>query len=184
MTWLPSYFERIGAAAPGKGGSYTISVFAMVLVGAPLGGFISDRWRKSRLDARLLLPAITSAASAILLLLVFQSGGSGAQLPLLVTFGVLASCYIAPAAAVTLDVVHPGMRAFSYGMCVIVQHLLGDDWSPWLVGALSDRMAGGLGSALLVLPLFGLLAAVFFYAGSKFYVRDLGRVEGVELEAE
>ncbi|HUT52990.1 MAG TPA: MFS transporter [bacterium] len=184
MTWLPSYFERIGAAEPGKGGTYTVSVFAMVLVGAPLGGFISDRWRKTRKDARLLLPAITSAASAVLLLLVFLNGGSKAQLPLLVIFGILASCYIAPAAAVTQDVVHPGVRAFSYGMCVIIQHLCGDNWSPWLVGALSDRMKGGLGSALLVLPIFALLASAFFYAGAKFYERDLAKVETVELEAE
>jgi MFS family permease len=184
MTWLPSYFERTGAAAPGKGGTYVIPVFAMVLVGAPLGGFISDRWRKSRLEARLTFAALTSAASAILLEIFFVYGDTGAALFWLAAFGVVTACYIAPAAAVTQDVVHPGLRAFSYGMCVIVQHLLGDDWSPWLVGALSDHVRGGLGTALLILPAFGLLAAVFFFAGSKFYARDLGRVETVELEAE
>ncbi len=77
---------------------------------------------------------------------------------------------------------HPGLRAFSYAMCVIVQHLCGDIWSPGLVGYLSDRV--GLAQALLVVPVFSLLAGVFFFLGSRFYLRDLARVERVELVPE
>jgi len=183
MTWLPAYYERTGLAEPGGGGTYTMPIFALVLVGAPLGGFLSDAWHRRRKEGRLIFPAITSAVAAVILFLgLFTWPGQLEQVYLLVVYGVFATCYVAPAASVTQDLVHPGLRAFSYGMCVIIQHLCGDIWSPVLVGWLSDRV--GLAEAVLVIPFFGLLAGVFFYAASRHYVRDLARVEKVRLEAE
>ena len=182
MTWLPSYFERTGLAEPGRGGEYTIPIFGLVLVGAPLGGIVSDAWHKKRKEARLIFPAITSSVAAVLLLVALLAVGTKVQLPLLICFGIFATCYIAPAVSVTQDLVHPGLRAFSYGMCVIVQHLCGDIWSPWLVGVLSDLI--GLSKAVLIIPVFGVLGGVFFYLASRSFILDLSRVEKVELVRE
>jgi len=182
VTWLPTYFERTGLVEQGEGGPYTMSIFGLVLVGAPLGGFLSDTWRRRRKEARLIFPAITSAAAAIVLFLALLMPGSTNQIYVLVFFGIFATCFIAPAAAVTQDLVHPGLRAFSFGMCVIVQHVCGDMWSPLLVGWISDQV--GLATAMQVIPVFGMLAAVFFFAGSRFYLRDLDSVERVELVSE
>ncbi len=182
MTWLPSYFERTGRVAPGSGGEYVIPIFGLVLVGAPLGGFVADTWYRRRKDARLLVPAISSLGATILLAIALSSPGTKMQFPLLMCFGILAACYVAPAASATQDLVHPGRRALSYGMCVIIQHLCGDIWSPWLVGALSDRF--GLSRALLTVPLFGALASWFFFAASRSYCRDLSQVEKVVLVHE
>ena len=182
MTWLPSYFERTGLAEPGGGGTYTIPIFALVLVGAPLGGFLSDVWHRKRKEARLIFPALTSVVAALILFVGFLSPGSKSQLAVLVCYGIFATCFIAPAASVTQDLVHPGMRAFSYGMCVIVQHLCGDIWSPGIVGWISDQ--AGLAKAMLVIPVFGLFAGVFFFLGSRSYLRDLSRVQRVTLVSE
>lgn len=182
MTWLPSYFERTGLAEPGSGGTYTTPIFALVLVGAPLGGFLSDAWHKRRKDARLVFPAITSLTAAAILFVAFLNAGTRIQIPIMILYGIFATCFVAPAASVTQDLVHPGLRAFSYGMCVIVQHLCGDIWSPTLVGLASDKM--GLSDAMLMVPAFGLMAGVFFFLGSRFYLRDLSRVERVELVSE
>jgi len=182
MTWMPSYFERTGLAKPGEGGTYTMPIFALVLVGAPLGGFLSDAWHRRRPEARMIFPALTSLAAALILLVALLNPGKEAQLYIMISYGILATCFVAPAASVTQDLVHPGLRAFSYALCVIVQHMCGDIWSPWLVGAISDRI--GLSKAMLIIPAFGMMAAVFFYIGSRFYNRDLARVEKVELEAE
>jgi fucose permease len=108
--------------------------------------------------------------------------GRETQIFVFALYGVFAALYIAPATSVTQDLVHPGMRAFSYGMCVIVQHLCGDVWSPWLVGLASDRF--GLSRAMWILPAFGILASLFFYGSARFLVRDLALVEKVELNAE
>jgi len=182
MTWLPSYFERTGLAEQGTGGTYATPIFALVLVGAPLGGFLSDAWHRKRREARMVFPALTSLAAGGTLFIALLVPGTGIQLPIMVCYGILATCFVAPAASVTQDLVHPGLRALSYAICVIVQHMFGDIWSPWLVGAISDKI--GLSKAMLVIPGFGILAALFFYSGSRFYSRDLSRVVKVELEAE
>ena len=122
------------------------------------------------------------AASLFLVASTLSTGNKAFALPMLLIFGVLVMSFVAPAAAVTQDVVHPGLRAFSYGMCVIVQHILGDVWSPPLVGYLSDMI--GLDKALMFVPIYGVLAAIFFYAASKFYESDLAKVAKVELVAE
>lgn len=182
MHWLPTYFERTGMADPGKGGTIATPLFALVLIGAPLGGFLSDYWAKKRKNARMLLPAITSLAAAITLFIAFLQPGGRLQFSTLVLYGIFVTCFIAPAVSVTQDVVHSARRALSYALCVIVQHLLGDVWSPALVGGLSDSM--GLEKAMLVIPFYGLFAALFFLIGSKYYARDLAGVEKVALEAE
>lgn len=182
-SWLSVYFERTGTAAPGGGGMYATGIFALVLVGAPLGGWASDVWHRKQPEGRLFFPAVTSAAAAVVLFVAFLFPGEKLiQLPLLAIFGVLVTCFIAPAAAVTQDVVQPGLRAFSYAMCVIVQHLAGDIWSPGIVGWLSDRV--GLANAVRFLPLWGFFACGFFLLAARHYRADLATVEQVELSAE
>lgn len=182
MTWLPSYFHRFHGMSEQRAGSMAAGLALLVLVGAPLGGFLADRWRKKRLNARMVLSGITSGISALLLAAAFLLSQTPLFGPLLVLFGVLTVCYVAPSAAVTQDVVHPGLRALSYGLCVICQHLLGGAWSPMLVGALSDKV--GLDKALMVIPLFGIAASGLLLIGSRGYARDLERVRPVKLLEE
>lgn len=182
MTWLPSYFHRFHGMSEQKAGSMAAGLALLVLVGAPLGGFMADRWRKRRLDARMVFSGITSGVSALLLAGAFLLAQTPLFGPLLVLFGILTVCYVAPSAAVTQDVVHPGLRALSYGLCVVCQHLLGGAWSPMLVGRLSDKL--GLDKALLVIPLFGVAASLLLLVGSRGYGRDLGRVKPVTLVEE
>jgi MFS family permease len=182
-SWLSVYFERTGMAAEGAGGKYATGVFALVLVGAPLGGWLSDVWHRRSVAGRLYFPALTSAAAAVVLFVAFFFPGQVmVQMPLLGLFGILVTCFIAPAAAVTQDVVQPGLRAFSYAMCVIVQHVAGDIWSPGIVGWFSDQV--GLAQAVRILPLWGVFACGFFLLAARYYQRDLAKVEQVELVAE
>ena len=64
----------------------------------------------------------------------------------------------------------------------MVQNLLGSSTAPIVIGALSD--AYNIQTALLILPAFLVISAIFFFAGSFFYERDLNKVEKVVLEAE
>jgi MFS family permease len=180
-TWLPTYFERTGFASQGTGGMYATPVFALVLVGAPLGGYLSDRWNARNPRGRLLFPALSSLVAAVVLVFAFLAPQGVAQMALLSAFGIALTLFLAPAVAVTQDVVHPGLRALSYSLCVIVQHTAGDAWSPPLIGLLSDHI--GISSAVLFLPIYGVLAAMFFYLGSRSYEQDLARVEKVDLVA-
>jgi hypothetical protein len=90
--------------------------------------------------------------------------------------------YLSAASAVTQDVVHPGLWAVSYAICVIVQNLLGSSTGPVVVGALSD--AYGLRIALLAVPAASLLAGVLYLAASAFYRRDVQKVGTIPVEME
>jgi MFS family permease len=103
------------------------------------------------------------------------------QYVLLLTLGVLITAFVSAASAVTQDVVHPGMRAMSYAVAVVVQNLLGASMGPIAIGALSD--ATNIQTAISVLPIALLLAAVMFFTGSFYYERDLSKVEHIKLES-
>ncbi len=64
MTWLPSYFNRLEGLPMSKAGPKSAVVMLMAIVGAPLGGYLADRWQKKRKTARLLFPSLSSLTTA------------------------------------------------------------------------------------------------------------------------
>jgi len=178
MTWLPSYFQRMEDLSMSRAATKGGMVMLLAIVGAPLGGFLTDRWMKRQQNARLLFPAVSSATTAVLLLVAFGWFRGPVQYALLMGAGISAVAFVPGAVAVTQDVVHPGLRAMSLSLCVIVQHILGSALGPPAIGALSDRYS--LETAMTVLPLFALLAGALFFIGSFFHAADNQRVEGIE----
>jgi fucose permease len=182
ITWLPSFFNRTQGIPMGQAGLKTSLVLGLAIVGTPVGGVLADAWMKRRVNARLLFASISSLVSAALLLVSFALLQGGAQYACLLCAGFLAVAYVPAASAVTQDVVHPGLWAISYSICVIVQNLLGSSLGPIYVGALSDRF--GLATAMLTVPAFSALGGILFLFGAVFYERDLSKVEKLLLEAE
>ncbi len=179
LTWLPAYFHRFQGMDKETAGHMAAGMVMLAMIGAPLGGFLADRWIRRRVNARMVFSGLTSFLSGLLLAAALLLAQTSSFLPLFLSFGIVTVCYVAPSAAVTQEVVHPGMRALSYGLCVVCQHLLGGAWSPMLIGALSDRW--GLDKALFVLPVFGWIAAGLLLVGSQWYERDLAKVERIPL---
>jgi MFS family permease len=182
LTWLPTYFHRVNNIPEDQAGIKAGAVLLLALVGAPAGGFLADRWFRKRINARLLLPAITSIMACVVLFSGLTFFEDGSQYAFILLVGMLVTMFIPAAAAVTQDVVHPGLRAMSYAICVIFQNLLGASLGPIFIGTLSDSY--GIKTAMTTLPVFLLLAAILFYIGSFFYEKDLGKVEKVDLEIE
>jgi MFS family permease len=180
ITWLPTYFHRVQGMAEGPAGIKASVVMLLAIVGAPLGGYIADRWRRKKVNARLLVPTITSFISAILMFLAFNITDGHYQYLFLLSVGVSVTAFIAAAAAVTQDVVHPGLRAMSYAIAVIVQNLLGSFPGPTVMGAISD--ATDIQTAFKFLPISLLLSTVLFFLGSRYYERDMKKVEVVSME--
>ena len=55
ITWLSTYFHVTRDLPIEKAGSMASAVMVLAIVGAPLGGIITDRWRKSNIRARLVI---------------------------------------------------------------------------------------------------------------------------------
>jgi MFS family permease len=182
LSWLPTYFHRIENLPMEKAAFKGSLVMLLAIFGFPLGGFLVDRWRKRRMNARLVFPALSSLVTAFLFFIAFYSLEGPIQYYVILLGGVTASAFSPAAIAVTQDVVHPGLRATSYSFCVIVQNLLGSSLGPLFVGIISDGY--GIRTALTIVPFFALFAAVLFFVGSFFYEKDFSRVEKVTLTME
>ena len=104
------------------------------------------------------------------------------QYVVLLVFGVLVLMFISGAAAVTQDVIHPGLRATSYAIAVVVQNLLGASMAPIVIGKIYDLT--NIKTALESLPFVLVTGAVLFWLGSRKYVGDLNKVAKMQLVAE
>jgi MFS family permease len=152
----------------------------LALVGAPLGGYLTDRWRKTTVNARLLFPALSTLLAAVFLFIALFLFKGTIQYAVFLVFGVCIMMFISGAAAVTQDVIHPGLRATSYAIAVVVQNLLGASTAPIVMGKIYDLT--NIQTALSILPLVLLVGALLFWLGSRHYIRDLGKVAQVRLE--
>lgn len=171
LTWLPTYFHRFDNLSMDKAGMKASSIMVLAIIGAPLGGFLTDLWMKKQQKARLLFPAISSILTGILLIIAFTFFQGTTQYIILLFVGITAVAFVPAGVAVTQDVVHPGLSAVSLSLNIIIQHLLGSSLAPIVIGKLSDIY--GLDTALTVLPVFGFLAGILLFIGSFYYKNDL-----------
>jgi MFS family permease len=182
LTWLPTYFYRTANIPLDEAGLKAGSVMLLAIIGAPLGGYLSDLWVKKKVNARLVLAAITTMISAVLIFAAFFLFQGNIQYAVLLVMGVTITAFLPGAAAVTQEVIHPGLRAMSYALAVLFMNLLGASLGPLVIGAISD--ASNIQTAMMVLPVFLVVAAVLFFIGSFFFEKDYNKVERIPLEME
>ncbi len=180
--WLPTYFHRTTGVSISEAGMKTSVLMILALIGLPLGGWLADMWFKKRANARLLFPAITTALNAICIFTAISFLQGQAQYLTLIGMGILASAFAPAAITATQEVIHPGLRATSYSVCVVVQNLFGASLAPIVIGKISDLY--GIQVAMSILPVFLVVSALLFFAGSFFYKKDLSKVEKITLECE
>jgi len=180
ITWLSTYFQMVREVPQEKAGTMASAVMVLALVGAPLGGILTDRWRKTQINARLLLPAISTFVSAILLFSALYIFKGVIQYAVLLLMGICIMVFISGASAVTQDVIHPGLRATSYAIAVVVQNLLGSSTAPIVVGKIYDL--SNIRTALSILPFVLMAGALLFYLGSRYYEKDIEKVTKIKLE--
>jgi len=182
VTWLSSYFHVTRDLPMEKAGSMASAVMVLAIVGAPLGGFITDQWRKRNVRARLLFPAISTFLAAIFLMIALWLTKGAVQYLFFLLVGVTVTAFLPAAISVTQDVIHAGLRAMSYAVAVVVQNLLGASMAPVVIGRLYDLY--DIRTALALLPFMLLLGSILFFVGSHFYVRDIDKTEKIRLEAQ
>jgi MFS family permease len=182
IVWLPTYFQTVRGVEPKTAGTLAGAVMLLAIIGAPMGGFLIDKWREKEKKARLLFPALSTFISAIILFIALAFLKGTGQLITLFVFGIFIMTFIAGAVAVTQDVVHPGLRATSYAIAVAVQNLLGSFTAPIVLGKISDLT--NIKIAMSILPFVLILGSALFFLGSRFYLKDMDKAAKIKLEAD
>ena len=178
ITFLPIYMRsQNGPFRLGMG--QTNAVIGIVVVaggvgGAILGGYLAD-WLGRRVRGGRLLAAGVGFGLALPCYAVMLLSTS---LPLFVIAGTAAilALYIpaGPLTASLQDATPRGLRATAVAVTLLLSHLLGDAWSPRVVGGISSSLHEHSGTALLIVGLPTLAVATLVgVLGVTFYAREV-----------
>jgi MFS family permease len=180
-SWLPSYLNRFHGMPSEQAARQAAMVVLVGALGSFVWGTVVDRLGARRGQRKLHALAVLCLATLAATLFAFAGPLTGsAQLLAIAVGGFMMTCTVGVVAAVALDVIHPGVRSTGAAVLSLFQNLFGLAVGPFLAGVLSD--VWGLQQALSVIPLFSLLAAVFFVKAARSYEADVRRVEDVPLD--
>jgi MFS family permease len=180
-SWLPSFLNRTYGVAPDRAGVQAALVVLAGALGSLVLGVVVDRAGIRNADGKFLSVAVLSLIAMVALMFAFGSKHLGialtpaSQFGIIVFGGFLATCTVGPAAAIVLDVIHPGVRSTGASVLSLFQNLFGLAIGPLVGGVLSD--AFGLDNALTLTPLACIIAAAAFLMARGGYQADLARAD-------
>jgi MFS family permease len=171
LTWLPTYLRETFALGQGRAGLMaSIPNQAGSLVGILIGGYVSDRWSRSNLRARLLVPMVGICFAGPCLFCSAVAGFLPAVLVGVALYGLGKSATDANWMPILCQISDRRSRATGYGIMNLCSCLTGGV-AAWASGALKDAHFG-LASTLQV------LGVIFFATGWLFlFIRPRNAVE-------
>ena len=187
LVWLPSLMMRMLNISEAKAGLLFGAIGLAAIIGAPLGGFLADFWQKKNPRGRMYIPAVAYIIGGLLLIVVILTRFSPLGIALAVLYGIAAAMAMPAIAAISQDVVPVAHKGLSMGLAIFAQYMLGGAWGPYVVGAVSDALGGGaegLGIAVALCGVFGLLAGVLFLVAARTYPEDSQKVKDEAILAE
>jgi MFS family permease len=179
--WLPSFFNRSYGIAPDKAGMQAALVVLAGALGSLVLGIVVDRAGMRQAGRKFVAIAVLSQIAMVTLMFAFGAKHLGvelaqaAQFALILFGGFVVTCTVGPAAAIVLDVVHPGVRSTGASILSLFQNLFGLAIGPFIGGMLSDAV--GLDNALALTPLACIVAAAAFLMALGGYRTDKQRLD-------
>lgn len=172
--WLPTYLSRRFGLGTGAAGTLAGGVLVVgLLAGSLIGGWIADRLRARRQLASNLPVGIAGfIAGAIFVALALVMPTLGLFIPMFLLGAASLYLYNGPYTAIKQNVVLPSVRATAVTIALLIEHLLGDSYSPFAIGRLSDAVGSLQVALLVVLPPVLVVAAIFAAAGVRSEDRD------------
>ena len=181
--FLPTWLNREHGVTVQSASLMTSGLMLLAIVSVPLGGWLMDRLNHRDDRAKVIWPILAGSTNTALLALAFTVVDDLSLRYTLIVIGFFIGASGGTGAlAMTQELVHPGIRAFSSTCSVVAIHLIGSVPGPFLAGLLSDHY--GLTTALLTLIVVAGTGQVLALAFSlRHYRRDLSRVSTFQLEA-
>jgi MFS family permease len=164
--WMVSFLQRMNGYSQESAGTIVGGITVVCgLGGTVCGGVLAQWWSKKTAKALYLVPSLSALLAVPPAVLTFF-GPRSATLPALGAAVFLIFLGTGPVNAATLNAVPAGLRATAMAGQLFTIHVLGDAFSPKIIGIISDHsnLRYGLGATLVTM----LIAAVIFFVGARF----------------
>ena len=149
--WMPAFLERVRGISPEQS---TLQFGEIVVVtgflGTFIGGWLGDYCAKYSRQAYLLVSAVATLLAAPFVWFALTTAAPATYLVCMVIAQLLMFLSTGPINATIVNLVLPSQRASGVAVEVFTIHLLGDAFSPYLIGAISD--ASSLAQAVKIVP--------------------------------
>ena len=139
QVWIPTFLERVrGLNLPTANATFGLITLFNGFVATLLGGWIGDRLLKRYFGAYYTFPGIAMlVAVPFMVLAIYVAGPMMFPCIFMAVFFLLIGT--GPTNAALVNSVSAGIRSTALAVNIFVIHLLGDAFSPALMGKISDR---------------------------------------------
>lgn len=164
--WMPSFLQRMNGYDEAQAAGVMGPIIVVAgLGGTVVGGIFAERWLRRTSKALYYVPALGSLLTVPVALASFF-GPRSITLPALSVAIFFHFLGTGPVNAATLNSVPATLRAMAMAGQLLVIHLLGDTFSPAIIGGISDRSNLRIGLAATLITY--LLGAGIFYIGARY----------------
>jgi predicted MFS family arabinose efflux permease len=164
--WMVSFLQRMNGFSQDKAGTIMGGITVVCGLGGTVCGGVLAQWWSKRTDKALYLVPALSAVLAVPPAMLCFFGPRTVTLPALGVAVFLIFLGTGPVNAATLNAVPANLRATAMAGQLFTIHVLGDAFSPKIIGIISDHsnLRLGLGSTLVTM----LLGGVIFFVGARY----------------
>lgn len=182
LSWMPKFlFDRFGMGLAMAGLTATVFVQVASMVGAPIGGWLADAWRRRTPRGRLAVQMVGVLGGAPFVVLCGLTQSLTWLIVALTMWGLFKGLYDANIFASVFDVVRPEARGTAAGFMNTIGWLGGGGTAPIVIGLIAE--GHGLGTAIALASTVYIAAGALLLVGIVFFVsRDAGRMRQ-EMEA-
>ncbi len=177
LSWMPKFlYDKFHMGLAMAGLTATIFVQLASMAGAPLGGWLADKWRQRSARGRLGVQMIGVLGGAPFVALCGLTPSVGTVMLALTVWGFFKGLYDANIFASVFDVVRPEARGTAAGFMNAVGWLAGGGSAPLVIGLIAQRES--LSLAIALASTVYLAAGVLLLVGLLFFVkRDAARMQ-------
>jgi len=182
--WAPTFLRRVHGMSSGEVGTWLGLIIGFGgLFGAPLGGYLADRWGRGDVRWYAWVPAISAVASLPFAVGFLLLDASPSALAVYIPAVIFSAMYLGPTLAMIQAMVKLRMRAMASAVLFLILNLIGLGLGPQVVGALSDLLTPSYGDeavryALLIVSFSGLWAAIHYALAARTLEADLRAKNG------
>jgi MFS family permease len=181
LGWIPALLMRSYGIDSFKAGMIAGLTGLIVILGAPLGGYLGDRWQAKKRGGRAYFLVVSMLLYSVFTIIVVLATNYSINIYIIAALAAMfCSGMVLPGLfAIWTDVIPPQHRTTGVGMGTMISLILGGVPGPFYIGAVSDALGGGasgLRNALLTMMPVALIATIMYFMMSRYYPADSANI--------